>query len=296
MNVLSTSPRAGLCGLFLSLTACTQNQVAETASIPFGLMDGLVILGTLGTYNPDLSGTVEGLLKKGELDSNARVRAFKDPDWAEVNDAVTTTVSQYRSAQDATAYRSSSSTGSSTLYESRGGLIDVSAKALPNAGNSALKQNNSIEDSATFDGSKYKPGSGCEKNLSYLSSRLKKFNPAMINQVRESILSTDVNAMMSTISQQGLSPQDAIQQSLQQADAFDQTAAEALSTVEQVDAIGTSDVEFERAIKSGKLSVTTCSGIRDSALCAAIINKYGAIASRATAANLMCFKRTGQWL
>lgn len=153
----------------------------------------------------------------------------------------------------------------------------------------------SAYDSGTFDTSKYKPGTGCEKNLSYLSSRLKKFSPAMINQVREAILATDMIVMMSTINQQGLSPQVAIQQSLQQADAFDKTAAEALSTAEQVDAFGASDAEFEKAIKSGKLSVTNCSGIRDSALCTAIINKYGAIASRAAAANLMCFKRTDQW-
>jgi hypothetical protein len=151
-------------------------------------------------------------------------------------------------------------------------------------------------DAGTFDASKYKPGSGCEKNLSYLSSRLKKFSPDMINHIRDLILATDMIAMMSTINQQGLSPQVAIQQSLQQADANDQTAAEALSTVGQVDAYGTTDAEFEKAIKSGKLSVTSCSGIHDSALCTAIINKYGAIASRAVAANLMCFKRTNQWV
>ncbi|UVJ45559.1 hypothetical protein NVV94_08380 [Pseudomonas sp. LS1212] len=150
-------------------------------------------------------------------------------------------------------------------------------------------------DAGTFDDSKYKPGSGCEKNLSYLSTRLKKFSPDMINKVRDSILATDMIAMMSTINQQGLSPQVAIQQSLQQADAFDQSASEALSTVQQVDAFGTTDAEFEKAINSGKVSVTHCSGIHDSALCAAIVNKYGAIASRASAANLMCFKRTNQW-
>ncbi|WCM51175.1 hypothetical protein OH720_30300 [Pseudomonas sp. WJP1] len=159
----------------------------------------------------------------------------------------------------------------------------------------ALSLGQNAEDAGTYDGTKYKPGTGCERNLSYLSSRLKKFSPAMINQIREAILATDMIGMMSTINQQGLSPQVAINQSLQQADAFDQTAAEALSTVEQVDAYGTTDEEFEMAIKSGKLSVTSCSGIHDSALCTAIVNKYGAIASRAVAANLMCFKRTNQW-
>lgn len=151
-------------------------------------------------------------------------------------------------------------------------------------------------DVSGFDASAYKPGGGCERNLSYLSSRLKKFKPALIDDVRNQILALDMIAMMGTINQQGISPEVAIQQTLQQADAYDQSARDALSTAEQVNVFGTTDVEFERAIKSGNISVGTCSGIHDSALCAAIVAKYGAIAARAAAANLMCFKRTNQWV
>jgi hypothetical protein len=133
MSISSISQRAGLCGLFLSLMACTQNQVAETASIPFVLVDGLVILGTLGTFNPGTSLTVQDLLKKGEINSHADTHAFKEPDWAEVSEAVGTTASQYQTAKETSTYRSSTPTGSSTRYENRGGLVDTSAEVLEEA-------------------------------------------------------------------------------------------------------------------------------------------------------------------
>ncbi|WP_148290019.1 hypothetical protein [Pseudomonas fluorescens] len=175
------------------------------------------------------------------------------------------------------------------------GATDDIGSAVPAPGSVSTSEGTDVSAYGAFDDSKYKPGIGCEKNLSYLSSRLRKFSPDMINDVRKAILSTNMMEVMSTINKQGLSPQVAVQQALQQADAFDRTAAEALSTAEQVDAFGTTDAEFEKKIKSGRFTITGCSGIRDSALCTAIINKYGAISNRAVAANLMCFKRTNQW-
>jgi|APLak6261691555_1056199.scaffolds.fasta_scaffold01910_2 hypothetical protein len=171
---------------------------------------------------------------------------------------------------------------------------DSSANLLASNSSAGIAETPTAETSS-FNGAKYMPGSGCEKNLSYLASRLKKFPPTEVNSIRNEIISTDMHTTMLKINQMGLSPQTAIQQSLQQAVEHDRTAREAVSTAGQVDALGTTDEEFERNIKSGKLSISDCSGIRDSSLCVAVINKYGAIANRAVAANLMCYKRTNQW-
>lgn len=135
---------------------------------------------------------------------------------------------------------------------------------------------------------------GCQESLGYLSGRLPAFPPAEIANARAAILGTRMSEVMQSVKTSGETMDSAIAKSLMQAKEFDNTAREALSTASQVNAFGIEDEEFERDIKSGKLKLNSCGGIHDAALCAAVANKYGAIASRAVAANLMCYKRTGQ--
>ena len=95
---------------------------------------------------------------------------------------------------------------------------------------------------------------------------------------------------MRMANQSGIPPREAVKQSLDQAKSHEDTAREALATASMVDAFGATDEEFLRAINNGTINVTSCEGIRNGSLCAAILNKYAAIASRATAANFNCHK------
>ena len=52
------------------LTACSSNDVVDTATMPLHLLDGLVTVVTFGALYPGIGGTTEDLLKKGELNSH----------------------------------------------------------------------------------------------------------------------------------------------------------------------------------------------------------------------------------
>lgn len=52
------------------LTACSSNDVVDTATMPLHLLDGLVTVVTFGALYPGIGGTTSDLLKKGELNSH----------------------------------------------------------------------------------------------------------------------------------------------------------------------------------------------------------------------------------
>lgn len=138
-------------------------------------------------------------------------------------------------------------------------------------------------------------GGRCEKNLAYLSNRLPLRSPPEIGNIRDEIVKSDLHSIMLAINKEGVSPDKAIEQNLLQAAEYDRTTQDALKTAAQTDGMGITQAQFSNQITSGTLQVNSCDGVRNAALCAAIINSYGAIASRAVAANLMCYKRTNQW-
>lgn len=153
-----------------------------------------------------------------------------------------------------------------------------------------------LVDINTFKPEEYMGSSGnCEKDLAYLSDRLHQYPDPLINQGRSAILNSDMHEIMTNINQMNITPDTAIQKSLQQAQEYDRVFHEAIQTAVQSDGYGTTAEQFERDIKSGTLLINECDGIRSGALCAAITYDHSAIGSRAVAANLMCYKRTNQW-
>lgn len=142
----------------------------------------------------------------------------------------------------------------------------------------------------------YMPDEGrCEKNLAYLSDRLPTSSITLISDTRSEILKSDMHSMMLEINKEGLSPDQAIDQSLQQAQEYDRVMNEALHSAAQTDGQGITEAQFASQIKSGSLQISECDGVRNASLCAAIVNHYGAISSRGVAANLTCYKNTHQW-
>ncbi len=142
---------------------------------------------------------------------------------------------------------------------------------------------------------KYLPGGICQNDLSYLSSSLPRTKAREIEYERNKILKASITNMMRMINQSGIPPSEAVKQSLEQAKSHEETAREALATASMVDAFGATDDAFLRAINNGTINVISCEGVRNNSLCAAIVNKYAAIASRALAANLNCHNRNGSW-
>ena len=60
--------------IFLTLPACGRF-AGDVTSIPFWIVDTVVVVGTLGTLDPGMEKTVKSLVAKGELESGARLRA-----------------------------------------------------------------------------------------------------------------------------------------------------------------------------------------------------------------------------
>ncbi|HBS5731705.1 hypothetical protein WDT23_05300 [Klebsiella pneumoniae] len=151
-------------------------------------------------------------------------------------------------------------------------------------------------DLSTFNAVEYMERSGnCAKNLSYLSGRLHQSSAPEIKSIRDTILKSDMQPIMLAINKEGISPDEAILQNLQQAEEYNRVVKDAIHTAAQTDGDGITEVQFANQINSGTLNISVCDGIRNSSLCAAIINSYGIIASRAVAANLICYKNTNQW-
>lgn len=136
----------------------------------------------------------------------------------------------------------------------------------------------------------------CARDLSYLSNRLPAVTNPSIAQIRQEVLKSNMQEIMRNINKEGKTPDEGIQLSLQQAEAYDKSVADALQTAEQTDGQGITAAQFSQQIKAGTLKIDVCDGIRNSSLCAASMYAYGAIGSRAVAANLQCYKRTNQWL
>lgn len=135
----------------------------------------------------------------------------------------------------------------------------------------------------------------CRSNMQYLAGRIPVTGNAQVDSIRSQVLATDVMEVMRSASTQGYSPNAAVQATLDQAREFDRTTAEALSAAAATDAFGTTDDQFLDKLKSGKISIKQCDGIRNNSLCAAAITKIGAIVNRAVAAEMQCHIRANTW-
>jgi len=140
------------------------------------------------------------------------------------------------------------------------------------------------------------PRSGaCRTSTAFLASRIPTVGAAMVDDVRTVVINEDIVNSMRQAGKQGYSPEAAIKLTLEQARAHDATAAQAVSMASSFDALGTSDEEFLSQMKSGKLRLEQCDGLRNNALCAAAVHKMGAIGNRAIAAEMQCHLRANSW-
>jgi len=138
---------------------------------------------------------------------------------------------------------------------------------------------------------------GCNSNLRYLSGRIPDFSDQDISNLRKMLLETDIRQIIGAAKQQGYGPSQAVDAALQQAKENDRVARQGAECASDVDAWGTSDEAFYQSISSGRISrnIDCRSSIKNSCLCAGIVNKMTAAGSRAIAAEIQCFAKNGQW-
>ncbi len=94
-------------------------------------------------------------------------------------------------------------------------------------------------DLSTFNAVEYMERSGnCAKNLSYLSGRLHQSSAPEIKSIRDTILKSDMQPIMLAINKEGISPDEAILQNLQQAEEYNRVVKDAIHTAAQTDGDG----------------------------------------------------------
>ncbi len=136
----------------------------------------------------------------------------------------------------------------------------------------------------------------CHSNLQFLSGRIPHFRVADIENARTAILREDIVHDMQQGAAQGMTPQQAVQSLINDANRYDESARQALSVSNNFNgAGGTSDEGFLNIVRTGDLGFSACNGADTAALCAGVVAKLGAIASRAEAAEVGCYARAGNW-
>lgn len=137
----------------------------------------------------------------------------------------------------------------------------------------------------------------CRMNLQYLSARLPVFADRSIADIRTQIVQTDIRTTIDQAKAQGFNASSAVDASLKQAREHDLVARQGAECAADVSAWGGSDEEFYQAIASGRIdrSIACQSSIRNSCICAGLINKMAAAGSRAIAAAMQCLAKNGQW-
>jgi len=136
------------------------------------------------------------------------------------------------------------------------------------------------------------PVQGCRPNLSFLASRIPSFTAAELRAGRQAILAENVQSAMAKAKAQGFSAQGTIKAALDQAREFDRVSRQAAECAADVDAFGATDDDFLSAMRQGR-APGSCTGIRNSCLCAGILNRMSAVAVRALAAEMQCYARSG---
>lgn len=141
-------------------------------------------------------------------------------------------------------------------------------------------------------------GSGsCHTDLSYLRPRLPVFADATIGGVRSEILRTQLGSSMAAAKAQGYSASGAVDFALEQGREHDRVAREGATCAAEVDAWGGTDEAFLKSLSAGRVdrNIKCNAGIRSACLCAALVSRMSAVASRALAADMQCMARVSQW-
>lgn len=136
-------------------------------------------------------------------------------------------------------------------------------------------------------------GAPCRPTMTFLEARIPNFSAPELQQMRQAILAENVKVTMSKAKAQGFTIQGAIKATLDQAKEFDRVSRQAAQCAADVDALGATDDSFLASMQQGK-APRACSGIRNSCLCAGVINRMSAVGARALAAEMQCFARRGE--
>lgn len=171
-------------------------------------------------------------------------------------------------------------------YEQARKHLAAAAKPAPVAAPSA----NSASNTKAVSGS---PTAACQSTMAFMENRIPNFSAPELRQIRQAILAEDVRVALSKAKAQGFTTQGAIKAALDQAKEFDRVSRESAQCAADVDALGATDESFLASMRQGR-APTTCSGIRNSCLCAGVLNRMSAVGSRALAAEMQCFARSGQ--
>lgn len=165
-------------------------------------------------------------------------------------------------------------------------LVSLSTGIWPKANSSPPSNNSSIQQTGN-----------CRQNLAHLSSRIPSFSAPEISGLRALLLETDIRQTISAAKQQGYGPNQAVDASFQQARENDRVARQGAECASDVDAWGTTDEAFYQSISAGRIDrqINCQSSIRNSCLCAAIVNKMTAVGSRAIAAEMQCYIKNNRW-
>jgi len=140
------------------LTACSSNDVVDTATLPLHMLDGLVTVVTFGALYPGIGGTTSDLLKKGELNSHVGSPLLErdDSPLYQSNPEYNTAVSSAAQTIASSAAPSQTSNHTQTLqpssYSSPASASTASASATTVASNSYNQNDTStVSSNSKFD-------------------------------------------------------------------------------------------------------------------------------------------------
>jgi len=139
------------------------------------------------------------------------------------------------------------------------------------------------------------PAGTCHRTMAFLADRFPPFTQSEPEKVRKTLLAFDLDGPMRAARASGDSPESMVQKVFAQAQEYDKSTTEALSTAASVDALGTTDEQFMRKLKDGSLALGDCEAIRSSALCMAAIYKMSAVFYRSVGAEMQCHIMNGSW-
>ena len=126
----------------------------------------------------------------------------------------------------------------------------------------------------------------CAPSLDYLAPQMRPYSDPNLAALRAEILGSSVSGMLAEVKAQGGSAQSAVGASNRQAEEFEKTAREAADSANQTDGGPGNSI---RSVDNGTLPLSwSCNGMHAAAVCAYIINKWGALMSRESARQFAC--------
>ncbi len=205
--------------------ASPREGLATAASLPFALVDGVVMVGTLGMWHPGLMGTVsdavegKGVKYEGFCPLCEQTPEQQESYIATVNRGVSQ-IAQARGGSTMSPVSTATVGGGTTLAQVSGShrtiLASNTSEALGVSSAEAADPPRSVGATA----------GPCPRTLAYLASRLPEYPDADLQKARSLILETDLREGFRTLLAQGYTTATAAQAAFEQAKADEQRAPE----------------------------------------------------------------------